>query len=109
MSPSNTNGNLLSVRDLRVYFETEDASVRAVDGISFEVRRGDTLGIVGESGSGKSVANLSLMRLIPEPPGRIVSGSINFGGRDVLTLSQAEMRALRGKRIAMIFQDQMTS
>jgi len=104
-----SNGNLLSVRDLRVYFETEDGNVRAVDGISFEVKRGETLGIVGESGSGKSVANLSLMRLVPEPPGRIVSGSINFGGLDVLTLSRTEIRALRGKRIAMIFQDPMTS
>jgi len=104
-----SNGNLLSVRDLRVYFETEDGSVRAVDGISFEVKRGETLGIVGESGSGKSVANLSLMRLIPEPPGRIVSGSINFGGRDVLALSKTELRELRGKQIAMIFQDPMTS
>src|SRR5436190_11353837 len=103
------NGNLLVVRDLRTHFETEDGVVKAVDGVSFEVRSGETLGIVGESGSGKSVANLSLMRLIPEPPGRIVSGSINFGGRDVLTLSHAEIRALRGKRIAMIFQDPMTS
>ncbi|PYS21812.1 MAG: peptide ABC transporter ATP-binding protein [Acidobacteria bacterium] len=106
---SDDNGNLLSVRDLRVYFETEDGSVRAVDGISFDVKRGETLGIVGESGSGKSVANLSLMRLIPEPPGKIASGSISFDGRDVLRLSPSEIRALRGKRIAMIFQDPMTS
>jgi oligopeptide transport system ATP-binding protein len=104
-----SNGNLLSVRDLRVYFETGDGTVRAVDGISFEVKRGETLGIVGESGSGKSVANLSLMRLIPEPPGHIVSGSISFGGRDVLALSKTEIRELRGKQIAMIFQDPMTS
>src|SRR5437588_10473146 len=106
---SDDNGNLLSVRDLRVYFETEDGSVRAVDGISFDVKRGETLGIVGESGSGKSVANLSLMRLIPEPPGKIASGSISFDGRDVLRLSPSEIRALRGKDIAMIFQDPMTS
>ena len=106
---SDDNGNLLSVRDLRVSFETEDGSVRAVDGISFDVKRGETLGIVGESGSGKSVANLSLMRLIPEPPGKIASGSISFDGRDVLRLSPSEIRALRGKRIAMIFQDPMTS
>src|SRR5437588_11394964 len=106
---SDDNGNLLSVRDLRVYFETEDGSVRAVDGISFDVKRGETLGIVGESGSGKSVANLSLMRLIPEPPGKIASGSISFDGRDVLRLSPSEIRAIRGKRIAMIFQDPMTS
>ena len=104
-----TNGNLLSVNDLRTYFETEDGTVKAVDGISFNVRPGETLGIVGESGSGKSVANLSIMRLIPDPPGKIVSGSILFRGSDVLKLSPADIRALRGKRIAMIFQDPMTS
>ena len=103
------HGNLLSVKDLRTYFETEDGTVKAVDGISFELKRGETLGIVGESGSGKSVANLSLMRLIPNPPGKIVSGSIVFDGRDVLKLSPREVRKLRGKRIAMIFQDPMTS
>jgi oligopeptide transport system ATP-binding protein len=103
------NGNLLSVKDLRTYFQTEDGTVKAVDGISFELKQGETLGIVGESGSGKSVANLSLMRLIPDPPGKIVSGSIMFDGRDVLKLSQSEVRDIRGKRIAMIFQDPMTS
>ena len=103
------NGNLLSVTDLRTYFETEDGTVKAVDGISFELKQGETLGIVGESGSGKSVANLSLMRLIPDPPGKIVSGSILFDGRDVLKLSPREVRDIRGKRIAMIFQDPMTS
>lgn len=106
---STNNGNLLSVKDLRTYFETEDGTVKAVDGISFELKHGETLGIVGESGSGKSVANLSLMRLIPNPPGKIVSGSIVFDGRDVLKLSTREVRQLRGKRIAMIFQDPMTS
>jgi len=105
----NTNGNLLEVKDLRTYFETEEGVVKAVDGISFEVRPGETLGIVGESGSGKSVANLSLMRLIAEPPGKIVSGSITFRGRDILKLSPREVRAIRGKQIAMIFQDPMTS
>ena len=105
----NTNGNLLEVKDLRTYFETEDGVVKAVDGIGFELKRGETLGIVGESGSGKSVANLSLMRLIPEPPGKIVSGEILFGGRDVLKLSAREVRDIRGKQIAMIFQDPMTS
>src|SRR6266851_5569599 len=103
------NGNLLSVKDLRVHFETEDGTIKAVDGISFEVKRGETLGIVGESGSGKTVANLSLMRLIPEPPGKIVSGSVLFGGRDLLKLSPREVRDIRGKQIAMIFQDPMTS
>src|SRR6476659_103835 len=103
------NSTLLAVRDLRTYFETEDGTVKAVDGISFAVKRGATLGIVGESGSGKSVANLSLMRLMSEPPGKIVSGSVVFHGRDVLKLSAHEIRDLRGKRMAMIFQDPMTS
>jgi oligopeptide transport system ATP-binding protein len=104
-----SSGNVLTVKDLRTYFETEDGTVKAVDGVSFEVKRGETLGIVGESGSGKSVANLSLMRLVPEPPGKIVSGSVVFHGRDLLKLTTREMRELRGKRIAMIFQDPMTS
>src|SRR5213080_303374 len=109
MTSANPNGNLLEVKDLRTYFETEDGVVKAVDGVSFEVRQGETLGIVGESGSGKSVANLSLMRLIPNPPGKIVSGSVLFHGRDLLKLSAREIRELRGKRLAMIFQDPMTS
>jgi len=99
---------LLEVKDLRTYFDTEEGQVRAVDGISFSLRRGETLGIVGESGSGKSVTNLSLIRLIP-PPGRIVSGEILFDGTDLLRLSEAEIRKVRGRRIAMIFQDPMTS
>ena len=103
------NGNLLSVKDLRVYFDAEEGTVKAVDGIDFEVQRGETLGIVGESGSGKTVANLALMKLIPTPPGKIVSGSINFNGADILKLSPSELRDLRGKRMAMIFQDPMTS
>lgn len=101
--------NLLEVKDLRVYFHSEEGTVKAVDGISFELNQGDTLGIVGESGSGKTVANLSLMRLIPEPPGEIVSGSVVLGGRDVLKLSKRELRDLRGKQMAMIFQDPMTA
>src|SRR2546429_3596036 len=105
----NNNGNLLEVKDLRTYFETEDGTIKAVDGITFKLKRGETLGIVGESGSGKSVANLSIMRLILEPPGKIVSGGILFGGRDLLKLSRREIRDLRGKRMAMIFQDPMTS
>ncbi|HUF04261.1 MAG TPA: ABC transporter ATP-binding protein [Aridibacter sp.] len=103
------NGNLLTVNDLRTYFQTEDGIVKAVDGISFELKRGETLGIVGESGSGKSVANLSVMRLIQEPPGKIVSGDIVFGGIDVRKLPLDDMRKIRGKRMAMIFQDPMTS
>src|SRR5215212_8139711 len=106
---SSQDGILLSVRDLRTHFETEDGTVRAVDGISFDVRRGETLGIVGESGSGKSVTNLSIMRLIPSPPGRIAGGEVIFDGRDLLSLPDPEMRKLRGRRIAMVFQDPMTS
>jgi oligopeptide transport system ATP-binding protein len=109
MAELTPTGNLLSVRDLRVHFAAEDGTVKAVDGIDFEVKRGETLGIVGESGSGKTVANLALMKLIPTPPGKIVSGSINFNGADILQLSSSELRDLRGKRMAMIFQDPMTS
>jgi oligopeptide transport system ATP-binding protein len=106
---ANNNGTILSVTDLKTYFQTEDGVVKAVDGITFELAKGETLGIVGESGSGKSVANLSIMRLIPEPPGKIVNGEINFNGIDVRSLSIDEVRKIRGKRIAMIFQDPMTS
>lgn len=101
--------NLLSVKDLRVYFHSEEGTVKAVDGISFDLKQGETLGIVGESGSGKTVANLSLMRLIPAPPGEIVSGSVVLRGRDVLKLSKSDLRDLRGKQMAMIFQDPMTA
>jgi oligopeptide transport system ATP-binding protein len=104
-----SNGNLLEVRDLRTYFDTADGVVKAVDGISFQLKRGETLGIVGESGSGKSVTNLSLLRLIPQPPGRIVSGEVMFNGQDILKLNEGEVREIRGRRIAMIFQDPMTS
>jgi len=106
---SSANGNLLEVKDLRTYFDTEDGVVKAVDGISFRLKRGETLGIVGESGSGKSVTNLSLIRLIPDPPGRIVGGEVVFNGQDILLLSGEEVRKIRGRRIAMIFQDPMTS
>jgi oligopeptide transport system ATP-binding protein len=103
------DGNLLEVRDLRTYFETEDGIVKAVDGISFQLKRGETLGIVGESGSGKSVTNLSIIRLVPDPPGKIVSGEVIFDGQDLLLLSNEAIRKIRGRRIAMIFQDPMTS
>jgi len=106
---SSPNGNLLEIRDLRTYFNTDDGEVKAVDGVTFQLKRGETLGIVGESGSGKSVTNLSIIRLIPEPPGKIVSGEIVFDGTDVLRLKEADMRKIRGRRIAMIFQDPMTS
>ena len=106
---TNHNGTILSVNDLKTYFQTEDGIVKAVDGITFDLKKGETLGIVGESGSGKSVTNLSVMRLIPEPPGKIVGGDIVFDGIDVRGLSIDEVRKIRGKRIAMIFQDPMTS
>ena len=103
------NGKILTVNDLKTYFQTEDGVVKAVDGITFTLEKGETLGIVGESGSGKSVTNLSIMRLIPEPPGKIVNGDIIFDGIDVRKLSIDDVRKIRGKRIAMIFQDPMTS
>jgi len=103
------NGKLLEVKELRTYFDTDDGLVKAVDGISFALNRGETLGIVGESGSGKSVTNLSIIRLIPNPPGKIVSGEILFNGEDILLLPADAVRKIRGRRIAMIFQDPMTS
>jgi len=103
-----SNGNLLEVKNLRTYFDTDDGMVKAVDGISFQLKRGETLGIVGESGSGKSVTNLSIIRLIPEP-GKIVSGEVLFHNSDLLLLSNEAVRKIRGRRIAMIFQDPMTS
>src|SRR4051794_5231740 len=106
---ANNNGSLLTVKNLKTYFQTEDGMVKAVDGVTFELEKGETLGIVGESGSGKSVTNLSVMRLIPDPPGKIVEGEIVFDGTDVCALSLEEMRKIRGKRMAMIFQDPMTS
>lgn len=100
---------LLEVRELRTYIYTRRGVVKAVDGTSFSVRRGETLGIVGESGSGKSMTCLSLLRLVPEPGGRIVGGEIVFDGEDLLTKSREEMRELRGSRMAMILQDPMAS
>lgn len=99
---------LLEVRDLRTVFRTEDGDVPAVDGVSFTLARGRTLGIVGESGCGKSVTSLSIMGLVPQPPAR-VSGEVRFEGVDLLTLRPSEMRELRGNRLAMIFQEPMTS
>ncbi|MEM7034892.1 MAG: ABC transporter ATP-binding protein [Chloroflexota bacterium] len=100
---------LLDVRNLTTQFFTQDGVVHAVNGISYQLQEGETLGIVGESGSGKSVHALSLLRLIPMPPGKIVAGEALFNGRDLLTLPESEIRAVRGKEIAMIFQDPMTS
>ncbi len=101
--------NLLEVRDLATHFFTPDGVVKAVDGISYDVKEGEVLGIVGESGCGKSVSALSIMRLIADPPGRIVGGSVVFEGRDLLALNDSEMRRIRGNRIAMVFQEPMTS
>ncbi|HAF85574.1 MAG TPA: peptide ABC transporter ATP-binding protein [Sphaerochaeta sp.] len=100
---------VLEVKDLQTYFKTDAGIVKAVDGVSFTIHEGETLGIVGESGSGKSVTNLSIMRLIPSPPGRIVGGQILFEGEDILKMSESEMRDIRGDKISMIFQDPMTS
>src|SRR5437660_11912677 len=100
---------VLDIADLRTWFFTRDGVVGAVDGVSFHVIPGETLAIVGESGCGKSVTALSVLRLIPSPPGRIVSGAIRFAGRDLLRLSEAEMRQVRGNEISMIFQEPMTS
>ena len=102
-------GNLIEVRNLQTQFFTQDGIVHAVNGINYEVAEGETVAIVGESGSGKSVGVMSLIRLIPEPPGKIVNGEVNFDGQDLLKLNEEELRQIRGNRIAMIFQDPMTS
>ena len=100
---------LLEVDDLHMHFFTRDGVVKAVDGVSFALEAGETLGVVGESGSGKSVTALSIMRLVPEPPGKVVSGDIRFKGESILEMSEKQQRKIRGNRIAMIFQDPMTS
>ncbi len=100
---------LLAIRDLTVEFGTEDGVVRAVSGVSYDVFPGETVGVVGESGSGKSVSVMSLLGLIPTPPGRIVAGQATFQGRDMLGMRKKELRELRGGDVAMIFQDPMTS
>src|SRR6202012_896956 len=99
---------LLEVENLQTHFATSDGINRAVDGVSFHVDEGETLAMVGESGCGKSVTALSILRLIPEPPGKI-AGAIRFRGRDLLSLSDRDMRDIRGKDIGMIFQEPMTS
>jgi oligopeptide/dipeptide ABC transporter ATP-binding protein len=100
---------LIEIRDLRTHFQTEAGTAKAVDGVSLDIYEGEVLGLVGESGSGKSVTALSILRLIPDPPGKIVSGSILYRGRDLLKLSRPEMRKIRGNEISMIFQEPMTS
>ncbi len=100
---------ILQVKDLKTYFTVDEGVVKAVDGVSFDLHRGETLGIVGESGSGKSVTNLSIINLISTPPGKIVGGEVLFHGKDLLKMSQNEIREIRGNKISMIFQDPMTS
>ncbi|GGC82385.1 ABC transporter ATP-binding protein [Thalassobacillus devorans] len=100
---------ILEVEDLHTHFFTKSGVVKAVDGVSFSVKPGETLGIVGESGSGKSITAMSIMKLVPSPPGRIVSGDIRFKGESLLPKKEKEMRKIRGKDISMIFQDPMTS
>jgi len=105
----NKKKELLKVNKLKTYFYTHEGIVKAVDAVSFSVNQGETLGIVGESGSGKSVTALSIMRLIPQPPGKIVGGDIIFDGKNLCALSEREMRKIRGRKISMIFQEPMTS
>ena len=100
---------LLEIRGLRTYFDTESGIAKAVDGVDLDIRQGEVLGLVGESGSGKSVTALSVLRLIPNPPGRIIAGEIRFRGKDLLKLSWDEIRAIRGSDISMVFQEPMTS
>src|SRR5262245_49926248 len=100
---------LLMVEDLKTHFFTRRGTTRAVDGVSFTLRAGETLALVGESGSGKSVTCLSVVRLVPEPAGRIVGGRVLFEGEDLLAKSPSEMRRVRGKKIAMVLQDPLTS
>jgi oligopeptide/dipeptide ABC transporter ATP-binding protein len=103
------NGTLLAVEGLQTHFFTDEGVVRAVDGATLRVRPGETLGLVGESGCGKTVTALSILRLIPDPPGRIVGGTISFEGRDLVRLPEEEMRKIRGCAISMVFQEPMTS
>lgn len=100
---------ILQVEDLKTYFKTDNGTVKAVDGVSFSLGKQESIGIVGESGCGKSVTNLSILRLIPSPPGKIVSGKVLLEGTDILTLPKAKLRTIRGNKISMIFQDPMTS
>jgi len=101
--------DLLQVSNLKTHFITKAGTVKAVDGVSFNVKKGQTLGIVGESGSGKTITVMSIMRLIPQPPGKIVAGEVVFQGEDLLKKTEKEMRKIRGNEISMIFQDPMTS
>src|SRR5512136_1963440 len=101
--------NILEVIDLKTYFFTDEGIVKAVDGLNLTIGMGESVGLVGESGAGKSMTAFSILRLIPDPPGKIVSGRILLRGQDLLKLSEKEMRSIRGKKIAMIFQEPSTS
>ena len=101
--------NILSIKDLRTYFHTDDGIAKAVDGVSFDLKEGETLGIVGESGCGKSVTALSILRLLPKDVGVIEGGEILFEGKDIVKMSDIEIRTIRGNKISMIFQEPMTS
>ena len=102
-------GRLLTIEDLKIYFHILAGTVRAVDGVSFHLDQGETLGMVGESGCGKSVTAMSLLQLIPMPPGELAGGRAEFEGRDLLRLNSDQIRQVRGNRISMIFQEPMTS
>ncbi len=104
-----TDNVILRVKDLKTYFKLDDGILKAVDGVSFDLRAGETLAIVGESGSGKSVTNLSIMNLVQSPPGWIAGGEVWFNGKDILKMPPEEIRTIRGNKISMIFQDPMTS
>jgi ABC-type dipeptide/oligopeptide/nickel transport system ATPase component len=105
----NMNQALLSIKNLQTYFFTPEGVVRALEDVSFDIPRGECLGVLGESGCGKSVTALSIMRLIPDPPGKIMKGAIEFMGRDLLNMPMFQVREMRGNSISMIFQEPMTS
>ncbi|GMO42148.1 MAG: ABC transporter ATP-binding protein [Treponemataceae bacterium] len=109
MADYTSNETILQVKDLRTQFNTDEGTVKAVDGVSFSLRKGEVMGIVGESGSGKSVTNLSIMNLVQTPPGKIAGGEVLFHGEDILKMDGKRIRAIRGGKISMIFQDPMTS
>ena len=109
MNSQKTNEKILEVKNLQAHFRTDAGIVKAVDGVSFDLYKGEMLAIVGESGSGKSVTNLAIMNLIPNPPGKIVGGEVIFNGQDILKMDKKAIRQIRGNKISMIFQDPMTS
>ncbi|GIW49346.1 MAG: hypothetical protein KatS3mg079_822 [Caloramator sp.] len=102
-------GELLSIKNLKTYFYTEDGVIKAVDDVSLSIREGETLGVVGESGCGKSITAMSILKLIPNPPGKIVDGEIIFDGKDLTKATDEEIRKIRGNKISVIFQEPMTS